>query len=326
VTLQAYIDESYDGGGTYILGGCIANADTWKALSADWAQLVERYGRIDGNGQRLCHMTEFAPDAEEVMFFWRTIERHIPGVISCQIDAAELKRAISRIAIPGVQVDWDAFANPYFVAFRCLMDKFHLTRDKMTAVLPIDEAIDFNFDDNADKVHIEKAWESYLENRPQELKALYGRKPEFGDDRKEEFLPLQAADFWAWWVRRWYNEGRPEVAEQPDFGKFKAEKLAGKYFINIAFEENDFIPALLNAVRPLVDIKIPLVVLPSSDGTPWKPEKRPNDGVRVLASRAPKQNERREVSGPFELGRQGSFAVSDFANQSAGTRNKTRDV
>ena len=32
---------------------------------------------------------------------------------------------------------------------------------------------------------------------------------------------MQAADFWAWWVRKWYEQGTPEKIRDCDFGSFK---------------------------------------------------------------------------------------------------------
>jgi hypothetical protein len=41
-------------------------------------------------------------------------------------------------------------------------------------------------------------WTKYIELREEELKPLYGATPRFEND--QEFLPLQAADLWAWWI------------------------------------------------------------------------------------------------------------------------------
>jgi hypothetical protein len=82
------------------------------------------------------------------------------------------------------------------------MDLFHQARfDERTArIIPINKKVDFYFDKNTASKSIHLAWTDYIENRSPEIKEMYGNEPRFEDD--EDFLPLQAADFWAWWVRK----------------------------------------------------------------------------------------------------------------------------
>jgi hypothetical protein len=46
------------------------------------------------------------------------------------------------------------------------------------------------------------------------FKNLYGKTPDFADDL--EIVALQAADFWAWWVREWYEEDAPDPPDVPE--------------------------------------------------------------------------------------------------------------
>src|ERR1700688_2027339 len=54
------------------------------------------------------------------------------------------------------------------------------------------------------------AGDRYVSGRPANIKGVYGAAPRFEDD--QQVLPLQAADFWAWWVRKWYDQNDDEDA------------------------------------------------------------------------------------------------------------------
>jgi hypothetical protein len=82
----------------------------------------------------------------------------------------------------------------------------------MTA-LPHDEVIDFIFDQQSQKNIILRAWDEYVETKQPGVRELYGGAPRFEDDKK--FLPLQAADLWAWWIRKWYNDGNLISGAEP---------------------------------------------------------------------------------------------------------------
>ena len=183
-------------------------------------------------------------------FFW-AIEEHVLGFVSVKIDISELKRAQSRIIVPEAinpKIDWGNYANPYYIAFRCLMDKFHIARHEKSKEFEIDEKIDFIFDERSDKNIILSVWEDYLKNRPDEIRKYYGASPVFKDDN--EFLPLQAADFYVWWVRKWYVEGTPEKIREYDFGNFTREKGVRRHLlVDITFNEDQLVENFMRIVR-----------------------------------------------------------------------------
>jgi hypothetical protein len=88
-------------------------------------------------------------------------------------------------------------------------------------------------------------WADYIEIRPQEVVQYYGANPRFEDD--EEFVALQAADFWAWWVRKWYEADTPEKIETEDFGRWRAANPPKG--IAISFDEDQIAEALVAIVR-----------------------------------------------------------------------------
>lgn len=185
---------------------------------------------------------------EHVQHFYRCMEIHLPIFVSSHFNAKAFERAKRRIYVVGAISIWDI--NLYFVAFRCLMDKFHLEFEEFSKHVPpeetriiLNEPIDFYFDETSDKVHIQKIWGEYMEARPPEIRKRYGSQPRFADDRL--FPPLQAADLWAWWVRKWIADGHPEYIFDPEFGTFKkSEQNRPRLTIDISFEEDDFIPTL----------------------------------------------------------------------------------
>jgi len=182
-----------------------------------------------------------------VPVFLQIIEKHVLGFISAKIDVTELKRALSRIRIPNVHINWDALSNPYHVTFRCLLDMFHLERDQMVDVIPLDEQVDFIFDYRDEKKTILSIWDEYIKARPDEVKKYYGAAPRFEDD--EKFLPLQSADLWAWWVRKWYNEGTPERILAGYFGNLKLNATRKHLRVETSLNEEQLVNIIKSTLR-----------------------------------------------------------------------------
>lgn len=88
-------------------------------------------------------------------------------------------------------------------------------------------------------------WETFSDNSPQEIRDLYGSAPRFEDD--EIFLPLQAADFWAWWVRRGYEEGALSEYQAGHFGTWNAIRPIPD--LAIIFSEDDLVASLIQKIE-----------------------------------------------------------------------------
>jgi hypothetical protein len=99
-----------------------------------------------------------------------------------------------------------------------------------------------------------------MTGRSEQTRRLYGSIPRFENDQK--FLPLQAADFWAWWVREWCEAGNvKEEMEKLNFGKWGGRTQATKHMlIHISFDENQLARELQSATslmfpgRPIYDV------------------------------------------------------------------------
>jgi uncharacterized protein DUF3800 len=250
MVMQAYIDDSAEEGGVFVLAGYIANAESWVKFSGIWDKMLPTFGTPRPDGRYHFKMNEMAnrPDgiAKSEPFF-RVIEDHVLGWLSVSIDQSELRSAIARIHIPGEIIEyWNAYTNPWYITFRLLLDSFHIDRPKFEEALH-DEKIDFYFDNGVDKKIVFATWDNYIKSRPDEVKKYYGSVPRFEDDM--EFLPLQAADFLAWWVRKWRHEGTPEKIYECDFGKFRPR--SGNKFLQLVAiaREDDLIRNLVEIVR-----------------------------------------------------------------------------
>jgi len=248
MTLQAYIDESSDENGVFVLAGCISDAESWAAFTKKWEEVL-KYGILNKQGRYHFKMSDMALNEERmsrVPLFLIIMEKYVLGFVSAKIDISELKRALSRVRVTNIHINWGALSNPYYVTLRCLLDMFHLTRDQITDAIPLDEQINFIFDYRDEKKTILSVWDEYLQTRPGEVKKHYGAAPRFEDD--ERLLPLQSADLWAWWVRKWYSEGTPEKILTGDFCEFNLKETRKHVRVEMSLNEEqlvDFIKCTL---------------------------------------------------------------------------------
>ena len=263
LVLQAFIDDSSDpNDGPFVLAGFISTSERWDAFSRDWEKALPKWGRISKNGTYHFKMSEMASfgEMEKVAGLYRIIEDHVQLAVSCAFIKEDLKLAKARLCIPGRWIDWGWIDNYYLFAYRALMDMFHNNRaEYMAAILPLSEKIDFYFDAQSESRTIKNQWTEYLERRPQGTKGLYGKEPIFRHDH--ELLPLQAADFWAWWVRKWTSEKSWEAKlADLEFGDWKADPYRVPR-AHIVFDEDALAQTLTELIREqepdvvLIDLK-----------------------------------------------------------------------
>lgn len=269
MTLEAYIDESFEEDGVFVLGGCIADTESWVEFSKKWENILSSAGLPDKDGEYYFKMSDMNltdERKERIPAFYWIIEDHVHGFVSAKIDISELKRAQSRIIAPSYseQIDWGRYANPYYMAFHCLLYKFHWARHHKSKDFRIDEKeeINFIFDDKSEKNAILSGWDDFIGDIQDLSKKYYGAAPRFEDDKK--LLPLQAADFWAWWVRKWYIDGTPERIPKRDFGFFETKKGIKEFlFADITYDEDALTTVysrilykMVGDVHPIYDQKV----------------------------------------------------------------------
>lgn len=251
MAIQAFIDESIGEDGTIVMGGHVAPAHKWAAFAAEWEAMLN-FGLRDERGYYF-HMAEMAQLPERmsrVPGFYRLIEKHVGASISIRFNVNDLKRAKARLYVPGIPIDWGFVDNPWVFAFRGLMDMFHANdlRAEAVGVIPPDAVVDFIFDDTMNKRQVRAGWDFYLAERKQAgVRVDFGKEPRFEDDRS--YLPLQAADLWVWWVRKWHSEGvaAKRIIDPIFEGWEGSNHQPGK--MDITFTENDLALALAALVR-----------------------------------------------------------------------------
>jgi hypothetical protein len=258
LNFQAFVDES-EGRDEFVLGGHIATAEAWAKFAKEWEELL----RLSGlDCFKMSKMALIEEHMELVPLFYKLIEENVIISISSRLCLVDFERALKRAESElysafKLVVNFKMWKKPYFVAFRMLVDQIHEKRETFKSKLPLDRKIDFILDDRGEKRAILEAWEEYLEKRDDNVRDFYGATPRFEDDH--DFLPLQAADLWAWWVREWYeweNSSFPENMREFDFfGRWKGQKRA---MIAISADEDQLVEMLKSvAVEDLADDNVP---------------------------------------------------------------------
>lgn len=224
MVLQAFIDDSRDAAsGTYVLAGYIASVENWTAFAAQWERLLPLATK-NKNGIHRFKMTEMNRRGrmKDVALFHSVITEHVEMSVACVIDANMLRDVVDRIVATADFPNWgelelniDQFKvkwrDPFYFCFRAIMDGFHKKMHEESEFVPFRSPVDFIFDrEEANENFVRSIWQEYLDRRPDEHRKLYGRVPQFEAD--EEFVALQAADFRAWWIRKWALELGAEKA------------------------------------------------------------------------------------------------------------------
>ncbi len=83
MVLQADIDESYEGGGLFVLGGYVSTTEAWEEFSREWEELLPRFGIFDEIGYhfKMSEMARLNERLTKVPAFYRVIEKHTATVL-----------------------------------------------------------------------------------------------------------------------------------------------------------------------------------------------------------------------------------------------------
>jgi len=202
--LRGYIDDSGSRGHSpvLVLGGWISPVTKWLEFIPAWQAMLAgpppiEYFKMNEaaklNGQFRDWSEERAN--ERVLMAWAALEPHVAYQVSTIIRLEPFYRIFGAGQIE------KRFVNPYYLAFASIITDVAWHQKSQG----IAEEIDFIFDDQAmEKGKIAEAWDAFRASADPEIRDLIGSFPSFQDDKK--FLPLQAADFMAWWVRKMATE------------------------------------------------------------------------------------------------------------------------
>jgi hypothetical protein len=196
---QAYIDDS--GNRTHspvmVLAGFVGTVATWGKFSCDWQKMLDarmaiKYFKMNEAAKFSGEFSEWGEEnrSDRVTMAWDVIQNHM----NCQLSVVVPLEPYYRIL--GACKEEIPSPNPYYFAMSRLATGIAHHQKQFG----IDGPIDLLFDDQAmEKSKIWNSWDRLKERAAPQVRELMGSPPQFLDD--VEFLPLQAADLLAWWVR-----------------------------------------------------------------------------------------------------------------------------
>jgi hypothetical protein len=218
--LQAYIDDSGTGGSrtnpVFVFAGYIAPAERWAAFVKEWDGLLksyklQRFKMSEANWRWLSRS-----NIEPVEQFYRVIERHVSAEARIVVPYNAYDSAMARLSYR-----FEDKANIYLLAFTHLLNFIAMNRSS----LGISGRVDFIFDKGTlRKELIDCDWDLLLSITSEEAREMLGSAPMFVSD--DEGLPLQAADFSAWWTLKGWRD-QPSAPPQWRYPWTKKQEIPG---------------------------------------------------------------------------------------------------
>jgi hypothetical protein len=213
MVFQAFIDDSGSEpqSPVFILGGFVADHAQWAAFSGEWQAALDEAPRLDyfkmseaanlgahGQFARRLGWDEKKRD-DRVAAFARIIAKHTRLRVSASIRHQDWAQIAS---LPAVERRL-AIDTPYVMLAHRLILAVAVIGDR----LGVSEPCDYIFDQQEGfSDELLKNWPDFKQNLEQsarsDLAKFVGSPPIFSDEKS--FLPLQAADLYAWQIRRYY--------------------------------------------------------------------------------------------------------------------------
>lgn len=215
--LQAFIDGSGSGDkDLLVLAGYIATTETWIDFSTEWQS------RLNHAGLPVFKMSEMSGRPEIAAWFYRVIEEHdVRAAVSLTLDVAGINKVMRELASAS-EIEAQSLDNPYYVGIHALMGGVTLLQDEFG----IAGRVDFIFDDQSESTRILPAWKRIKVGiRPEVQSRARVGNIFFLDD--EEHKPLQAADLYAWWLRKWRRERPGSSVEYSKLFPWSVKKQIG---------------------------------------------------------------------------------------------------
>ena len=245
MALTAYFDASgsdRNSNQDFVLAGYFMPVDNWIAFNNDWIPTLAMPPKIEyfrsteaefGEGQfeglarefRLCKLNDLAA----------IVEKHSPNAIWSALHWDDYDAVFSG-RVPREMDD------PYYFLFFSVIQRvldFQTERGMY-------EKVDFTFDiENKSLMErINFFYSRVRDQLPKRLQDLIGLQPIFRDDR--EARPLQAADMYAWQIRRSYTV--PEE-ERPILPKLMGSAGAANYLSRQQLKQ--YLDVFLKGARPI---------------------------------------------------------------------------
>lgn len=237
---HAYIDDSISDAYS-VFSGHVASAESWANFSREWREMLP-YSSRDKVGNFNFKMSQMAANSERmerVKAFHKIIAKYVPVSLSCFISHRDSLNAQSRILIDDT-LSFKYEGDFFDLLFQGTMRAFNETRDVIGSIVPANEPVDFIFDNTSKKRRVLDNWDSWIESMKPDIRKRYGATPRFEDDT--DFLPLQAADFSAWWVREGCEAGQPDRIE-------KLFPIKDNHSLYVSYEERQLVEFFCKKIR-----------------------------------------------------------------------------
>jgi hypothetical protein len=252
LALQAFIDESFSPH-VFVLAGYIASAETWASFSKDWEELLP-HSLLDRHGNwrfKMSEMVQTKDRADRAHAFNRLVVQYSDRIcgVSVAFKIADHLNAIRRLWCLNGVIDWGD-CNPYVFAVATLIDALCSEEVAVRKIIG-DEKLDFIFDNRqAEKALIVESFDRQISAAPCNFRKRFGSTPRFESD--EDFLPLQAADMYAWLVRKLFESGVDSVrVHHLEFSLNSPEQEQSNPAIIIEASEDQIANKLISDIRRL---------------------------------------------------------------------------
>jgi len=205
--MKCYVDASGSGDDrVFVMAGYVATDDAWPHFCIDWQELLDESPAL-----KAFKMNKLRRRPTRCERFYRVIEKHVALAVSCYIPVDELAAAVDETPWPHYISGTAALKDPYYFAFKAIIDLLAQHQSR----LRIDESVDFVFDTETQGDRCLSQWNRMLISSDPSIRVRIGGVPEYQDDKS--CLPLQAADMYAYWVRKWWLDGQADGIENLTF-------------------------------------------------------------------------------------------------------------
>ena len=213
--LQAYVNDSGSDlqGPLYVLAGFLSSAERWADFSTEWAVALAgppglayfnaaEANRLKGEFDRRKGWDGPKRD-DRVATLIRIIKRHALGRIHTSVRPVDFETYIKGLPLPSRRLTSD---NPYtLLSMQIILSNAVWMASNSGALHNLHGSVDFIFDNQVGFSDETLQWwpnfKQLLDESGRTNLPLYvGSAPIFRDEK--EFLPLQAADLYAWHLRR----------------------------------------------------------------------------------------------------------------------------
>jgi hypothetical protein len=200
--LQVCLDESGKGGSdVFVMAGYVSTTELWAGFSDEWQALLDyrsaHYRKLDYF--KMSEMTASERDMKRARWFYRVIKKYALAAVSFTIPIKLLDHEVRRMfGDPNIL---GVLSNPWHFATHLLMPRYAEVAPSLG--LP-PGPLDFVFDETGEKNVLIAGWENSKAFFPKAA-PMMGSTPIFRKDH--EYLPLQAADLLAWWIRHRLEAG-----------------------------------------------------------------------------------------------------------------------